>query len=479
MLWSRYNVLYDSPRFGPFLYNAVSNALLDLDDEHYRLLAAMRDSGEAEPPPAAPEGSVAGDDHDFFAVLQKYKMLVDAEADEAALLALRYDRLTRCFDTSALTLSICPTLGCDFRCSYCFEDSQDDGAVMDAATVDALIAFIEGLKDIRRLNITWYGGEPTLAWEVIEEITRRVAQLDIELEHASLVTNGYGLDMAKIARLNDLKVREVQISLDGPAEVHDARRPLAGGAGTFARILETIHAIAGSDYEGRCRVRVNVDRDNASRVAEVQGLLADVTADGKVMIYLTRVTGNPACGDGRLLSNDEWAALETGLHHEEGVHPPGGIYPAQQDGVCSATCRSSFVVGPRGELYECWDVVGRSEWVTGHLSSEVGATRAQCAEYAVSLDPFDDGLCGTCTVLPVCGGGCVHQRLLARRAETPLCISPLKDHLVEYLDEYYDGWLARALCTVGLPFDEESRRRKGYRSVHPAALTADAQERTT
>jgi uncharacterized protein len=479
LLWSRYNVLYQSPRFGPFLYNALSNALLDLDDEHFRRLTEMCGRGGAEVPVAPPGGGSAGDDQDFLAVLQEHKVLVGEGADEAALLALHYDRLGRCFDTAVLSLTICPTLGCDFRCTYCFEDSQADGAVMDAGTIDALIAFIESFRDVRRLTITWYGGEPTLAWAVIEEVTRRVEELDVEFQGATLVTNGYGLDAAKIARLSDLKISQVQITLDGPAEVHDVRRPLAGGAPTFARILANVHAVAGSDYEGRCSIRVNADRDNASRVAEVPGLLAGTTADGKVRVYATRVTGDPARGDGRLLPNDEWAALETRLHRDEGVCPPSGLYPVPQVGTCDATGRNSFVVGPRGELYECWDVVGRPEWVTGHLSSGAGATRAQCVEYAVSLDPFNDDLCGACTVLPVCGGGCVHQRLLARRAGTLQCTSPLRDHLAEYLDEYYDDWLARALCTVGLPLDEESRRRAGYRAVHPAALKAAAQDATT
>jgi len=55
-LWSRYNVLYESPRHGPFLYNAVSNALLDLDDAHHRRLAEIRERGGAEMPPVAPVG---------------------------------------------------------------------------------------------------------------------------------------------------------------------------------------------------------------------------------------------------------------------------------------------------------------------------------------------------------------------------------------------------------------------------------------
>ncbi len=469
-LWSRYNVLYESPRFGPFLYNAVSNAMLDLDDEHYRRLAEMRDRGGAEAPPAAPEGQAPSVEADFFSVLCEHRMLVDEGADDTALLALRYDRLSRGFDTSTLSLTICPTLGCDFRCVYCFEDSQADATVMSPDTIAALMAFIRTFKDARRLKITWYGGEPTLAWHVIEDITRQVGELDIELEGASLVTNGYGLDEARIARLDDLKIKDVQITLDGPADIHDVRRPLAGGGATFARIIGNVRALEASTYGGWCRVRVNVDDDNVVRVAEVWPFLAEAGEGGRMSAYPARVESDGPEVMGPLLGNREWAAVETGLQRSGAWPCAGGSYPSAQDGICTATGATSFVIGPEGELYKCWESVGKAAWSIGHISSRSHTPAALSADYALALDPFVDDSCGRCVVLPVCGGGCVHKRLLARRAGRPLCSSPFKDHLAEYLDEYYDAWLARALCAVGLPLDEQSRRRRGYRPVHPAAV---------
>ncbi len=52
----------------------------------------------------------------------------------------------------------------------------------------------------------------------------------------ALVTNGYDL-AAFLPRLAQGPVKEVQVTLDGPAPVHDRRRPHAGGGGTFERIV--------------------------------------------------------------------------------------------------------------------------------------------------------------------------------------------------------------------------------------------------
>ena len=50
---------------------------------------------------------------------------------------------------------------------------------------------------------------------------------------ADIVTNGYLFDEATCQRLADHSVDAAQITLDGPPEVHDRRRPLASGQGTF------------------------------------------------------------------------------------------------------------------------------------------------------------------------------------------------------------------------------------------------------
>jgi uncharacterized protein len=368
---------------------------------------------------------------------------------------------------------VCPTLKCNFRCPYCFEHDQRDGATMSPETIERLIAFIAGYKDARRLSIGWYGGEPTLAWELIEDITQKVEALGIELEGAGLVTNGYLLDEAKIARLNDLKIRSIQITLDGPPEVHDARRVLAGGAPTYARILENVALLMESPYEGSCAIRVNVDKHNLEGFLELHAELRARFAGKHLFVYPGHVhTGLAHAYDhGCNLDCGDWAALTFDLYQRGHLLPKEGFYPAGDlHGVCVATSHNGFVVGPGGELYKCWEDVGKERMVIGDVYAEDPITDPELrALYALGADPYADPECLACAVLPICGGGCANKRLRARHfhEEGLMVCSPYRDHLTAYLEEYYDTYLSRALLGVGLPPHDAAQGDKGYRLVQP------------
>ena len=468
MEWSRYNQLFESPRFGGFLYNALSNTMMELDDAHYRVLEGLRERGGAEADPAAESA-----DRDFLALLRANKALVEAGEEERLLLARRYERHALCFDSSRLGLTVCPTLQCNFRCPYCFEASQVGGATMTPDTVERLIAFIESYKDARQLSLAWYGGEPTLAWEVIEDLTARIQALDVEYAGAGLVTNGYLLTGEKIARLSDLQIISIQITLDGPPQVHDSRRVLAGGAPTYARILENVDLLMASGYEGRCAIRVNVDKHNLEVFLALRAELLARFEGTKLSVYAGHVNTSlahsydHACG----LDLGDWAAFTIDLHHAGGILPHGGFYPAGNlHGICVATSHNGFVVGPRGELYKCWEDVGKPEMVIGDVTAEEPITDPGLrALYALGTDAYDDPECLACAVLPICGGGCANKRLRAKcfGEEGLLVCSPYKEHLTAYLEEYYDTFLGREICAAVLAPGAAANDGKGYRVVSP------------
>ncbi len=478
MEWSHYNWLFESERFGGFLYSALSNTMMQLDEPHYRALEGLRDRGGAGEPGGAEDTSAAADP-DFLALLRANKMLVEAGQDERLLLARHYQRHALCFDSSRLGLTICPTLRCNFRCPYCFEASQADGATMSPETVARLVAFIESYKDARCLSLDWYGGEPTMAWDVIEDVTARVQALELEYAGAGLVTNGYLLDEAKIARLNDLQINSIQITLDGPPEVHDARRVLAGGAPTYARILENVALLMDSPYEGSCAIRVNLDKHNLEGFLELRSELLTRFAGKKLNVYAGHVNTSlghsydHACS----LDLDDWATFTIDLYRRGGLLPRGGFFPAGDvHGLCVATSHNGFVVGPRGELYKCWEDVGKPEMVIGDLHEEEPITDPGLrALYALGTDAYADPECKACTVLPICGGGCANKRLRAKHfgeASLTFC-SPYKEHLTAYLEEYYDTFLSREICAAVLAPGAAIKDETGYRMVQPQKRSAE------
>ena len=464
-LWSRYNTLFHSKRFGYFLYNALTNKLFDLDHAHYNVMEEIRDSnGES--------GSAI--DSDFIEMLRKNKVLVEKGEESQLLLARQYQRHAACFDSSRLGLTICPTLQCNFRCPYCFEHSQAESSVMTPETVDRLMHFIQSYKEIKHLSIAWYGGEPLLGFDVICDITEKIKGLDLDIDDLGIVTNGYLLDGKKIAQLNDLKIKTIQITLDGPEGVHDTRRVLAGGGPTFQRILDNVDTLMKSDYKGSCAIRVNVDKSNQDTYFALRKELLDRYKGKKLTVYPGHVnTGigqayDHACG----LNLQEWTDFTIEHHRCNSKGPTANFYPSGNlDSICVATSHQGFVVGPEGELYQCWEDVGKPDMVIGNIHEDEPITNPRLqAQYSIGTDPYNDPDCRECNVLPICGGGCANKWLRAKQfgEEGLEFCSSYKDNLTTFLETYIDTLRSKEICEAVLNPKSGCVNAEGYRDISPS-----------
>jgi uncharacterized protein len=146
--------------------------------------------------------------------------------------------------TSLLILQ--PTAFCNINCEYCYLPNRDDRHVMSLDLVRAAVDFIftEQLNG-PDLTVVWHAGEPLVvnpdwyrrAFGAVAE----AAPQDIVLPHA-VQTNGMLIDDKWCDLFLEFGVR-VSVSLDGPAELHDARRKTRSGGGTHARVMRGIELL--------------------------------------------------------------------------------------------------------------------------------------------------------------------------------------------------------------------------------------------
>lgn len=251
MLWSRYNHLFRSEGRGWLLYNALSNSFLALPEPFGEKFAELRAGDEFR-----------CDDPGITLQLIAAKAVVDSGEDDRLRDVLRMKRRLADLSERMLLLTVAPTRSCNFACPYCFEANRA-GIDMSRETEEQLVRFAERFQPGQLFGVTWFGGEPLLRFAQLRRLSERFLALDFRRYSASLITNGYLLDADKAALLDELAIREVQITLDGPEEVHDRRRTLVSGGGTFRRILENIDVLFASGWTGRLLLRVNVDRTNA------------------------------------------------------------------------------------------------------------------------------------------------------------------------------------------------------------------------
>lgn len=359
--------------------------------------------------------------------------LVDARLDETDLLRrLRQQARSR---PGSLGLTILPTLACNFRCVYCYEAHrpQSMGPEVEAAVLrlaeDRLAA--EG-----ELSVTWFGGEPLLRMDIIERLSgafidlcgRRGARYT-----ASMISNGYLLTRETAERLSALKVARVQVTLDGPPEIHDVRRPLAGGGGTFATILENLQE---ASQLLRINLRVNVDRSNRASVPGLLDLLVREGLGPSVFPYLGQTRPYTAvCQDvaALCLSDEDFSLfeLETGMEMiKRGLG--GYSLPQSRNVYCMAERENHWVVAPWGGLMKCWNDASDPGLEAAHLLEPMTPRREENARRWRSRDPFESE-CRMCPLLPVCAGGCPYFFI---RFNTLDCHG-WKHHLDESLAFYY------------------------------------------
>ena len=83
----------------------------------------------------------------------------------------------------------------------------------------------------------------------------------------SMITNGYLLDRTTAAELSRLSPSwTVQITLDGPQDVHGSRRRLHDGGRTYERIVQNIRSLDPDVFT--VKIRINVDRNNLGEIDE-------------------------------------------------------------------------------------------------------------------------------------------------------------------------------------------------------------------
>ncbi len=110
---------------------------------------------------------------DTLSSLSDLGLVVDADVDEISQLLEPFNYSKAPSPTLALT--IVPTTRCNFACTYCFEGCLSVKTMSDS-TIDHLSNLINRrAPDLENLHITWFGGEPLLATDIVYKIADRAA----------------------------------------------------------------------------------------------------------------------------------------------------------------------------------------------------------------------------------------------------------------------------------------------------------------
>jgi uncharacterized protein len=438
MKTSRYNFLrkYDD---ATVFFNATTCALAVVDENFLRVLDDVKNNSYDE----------KRYDPQLIADMKSSGCLIDDDVDELERLEF-YRNLSK-YDMTNFGLTIAPTLDCNFRCKYCFETHPK--GKMSSETQVALVNFVEQrLERAKNFSVTWYGGEPLLAKEIIWSLSEKFIDLSEKFNidyDAFIVTNASLLDDADIMNFKQYKIHGAQITIDGVKEIHDSRRRSVTGESTFDKLIDRVNLLLNENFS--VIVRINIDKDNISRVDELLDILAKkINRRAELKIAFGQVSPfTDICKsiEGDCYNNAQFADVMLPLY--EKVLARGftinkmAAYPEALMNACCADYVNSFVVDNRGELYRCWNHVGNLKYSSGNVNDGSNLTLERNYLSWIQWNPIKHPKCRECDCLPICMGGCPDAMRNSDDGQ-PVCI-PFKYKLDKILDYYYEKLTAEVV----------------------------------
>ena len=426
---SKYNFIKNINDINVF-FNAKTCALAVVDDNFMNVLNDIKENNFKE------------DNYDKK-LIEDMKLsgcIIEDTVDEVKQIEF-YRNLSK-YDKSSLALTLAPTLACNFRCTYCYENHGNK--VMGEKVQDEIIDFIKSeIKNIKNLSITWYGGEPLIAKKIIYSLSEKILALCEEnkvVYTSFIITNASLLTDQDILLFKKYNIKRAQVTIDGPKDVHDSRRISCDGKSTFDLLISNVNKLIDSGLD--VIVRINVDKENINKIKELIFILKDrIDKYSKLKIDFGKVsTLKEVCKsiEKSCFDNEEYADLLLSL--TDNIINMGfdinkmNIYPQVRYNYCCADYVNSFVIDVDGFIYKCWNHVGVEDKSCGHISEMEKIVSNEYLKW-IQWNPLKNIKCKECKMLPICMGGC--QDLVIDKKNDPVC-DTVKYNLDNIIKFYYE-----------------------------------------
>ncbi len=396
-------------------YNIVSKIK---DSENYFILNLLSGSADILEPEKAKE--ILGGIYTDLIEMTDRGYIVNQD-DEKKLYKEKYLNFLDNRNDDEVQIFFVPNYSCNFSCSYCYQNQYyNERNPLNSEIISAFYDYVDIEFANRKKYITIFGGEPLLPGEKqkanIKSLLSEAKKRNIDI---AIVTNGYTLS-EYIEVLKTANIREIQVTLDGTAELHNMRRYLKNKADTFEKIVEGIDACLANNFS--VNLRFVADKQNINGLPE----LADFSINKgwtKSPLFKTQIGRNYElhhCQESR-------ERLFTRVSLYEEIYKLVKRYPQilefhkpafsiskfifeQEDmpdplfDSCPA-CKTEWAFDYTGKIYSCTATVGKAGEELGTFYPEKSKHEQLIAEWE-ERDVTSIPECKGCSLQLACGGGC-------------------------------------------------------------------------
>lgn len=374
----------------------------------------------------------------------------------------------------AFFLGLVTTRNCNLSCAYCGFGAS--AAPKSAMTLDQAVAAVDWMVENslqagkRELNIHFFGGEPFLAWDLVEVVVHKArweAAKHGLVPHFETSTNG--ILPEKRARFVGDYFDVVVLSLDGFREYHDRNRAMTADRGSFEWVCET--ARIWSEMPAKLCLRTCVTADSVSHLEDIGRWYCEAFKPDTVN-FDTLQTWPESMAAG-LFPPDPYEFASHFVKARKAIRAYGveTVYaadytPEPRHSFCPVG-KDTIIVTPNGRLNNCYLL--EKDWQVRGLDLNLGAINNN-QELEINRDAVNrlrkhvtlKPSCESCFCKWSCAGGChVNHSYPNAVLDADFCIQSRVITACSLLEELGELEMAESLA-AGRPAMEALSTRINY-----------------
>jgi len=396
--------------------------------------------------------------------------------NESDILRLQ-SRVERTGQKRTVTAYFVLTDKCNLKCEYCDvlgpSDNRGHGQNMSWEVAEKglriLMNRLEEEPDLYA-QVTFFGGEPTLAWALLARICEFIEKHPFRDRVAKmLVTNGTLIDTNRADFLLKHSVYVV-VSLDGGPQVNDLMRPASYDG--VAKGLDTLYEV----MPGKFGISCTVGSHNAATLADEVKYLNErfhPLSIGLNIFHYQRNGSSPIDMSSEDLSNSLIEAFRIARRENIAIYQFIGILKAfaghyRNLDYCPA-CVDKLLFSPSGNVGRCETLMDEPKFSVplSEVNNHILPSHLDWTRYTPEHEP----VCQDCPTRWICPGSCAYDMFVKTGNPAGVDERRCRFHtqlLVEMLDILYESSSGQHKGDIFIP-DQESFGRVigGMQTVFP------------
>ncbi len=310
---------------------------------------------------------------------------------------------------------------CNLRCKYCFADTGEfhgGRSLMSAEVGKQAIDFvIKNSGSRHNIEIDYFGGEPTLNFDVVKEITeyaKEQGKLHDKNFRFTITTNGLLLNDEIMDYINE-NMSNVVLSIDGTKETNDRVRYRVDGSGSYDAIVPKFQRLAESRNQDNYYVRGTFTAYNLDFSKDVIHLadlgFKQTSVEPVVAPYTEEYALKPEHVE-KICEEYDKLTEEYVKRYDEGrgfnffhfmVDLDQGPCAIKRLSGCGAG-HEYIAVAPNGDIYPCHQFVGNEDFKMGNVAGD--SLDEEIKTRFERSNVYTKDKCRDCFVKFYCSGGC-------------------------------------------------------------------------